>query len=148
MMRSELHKEDPNVNIVLRNGITIGDDKGKQPEDNTWVRKAPTKEAEFDLERARETFMEAKKSFAEVSTSRSKGKPDQEMDPSMLTTFLETCMKSLRDSNVVKGLQDLINKCTRNISSESRVVRNIGKNKTRKGREMRLTMQIGEYEMD
>jgi len=31
MMRFELCEEDPNVNIVLRSGITIGYDKGKQP---------------------------------------------------------------------------------------------------------------------
>lgn len=50
MMRPELRKEDPNVKIVLRSGITMGDHKGKHLEDNTWVHKAPTKEAEFDLE--------------------------------------------------------------------------------------------------
>jgi len=49
-MRPELRKEDPNVKIVLRSGITMGDHKGKHLEDNTWVHKAPTKEAEFDLE--------------------------------------------------------------------------------------------------
>jgi len=97
------------------------------------------KEAEFDLECARETFMEAKKSFIEASTSRSKDKPDQEMDPSMLTTFLETCLKLLRDSKVVKGLQELINRCAKNTPGEPRIVRKIGKHKTRIGREMRLT---------
>ena len=71
MMRSELHKEDPNVNIVLRSGIMIGDDKGKQLEDSTWVCKASVKEAEFDLEHTCVTFMEAKKSFTEASTSGS-----------------------------------------------------------------------------
>ena len=50
-MRSELREEDLNVNIVLQSGIMMGDDKGKQPKDSTWVRKAPAKEAEFDLER-------------------------------------------------------------------------------------------------
>ena len=49
-------------------------------------------------------FMEAKKSFIEASTSRSKDKLDQEMDPSMLTTFLETYIKLLHDSKVVNGL--------------------------------------------
>jgi len=139
MMRFEPCEEDPNVNIALRSGIVTGDDKGKQPEDSTWVRKALMKEAEFDLECTRETFMEAKKSFVEASTSGSKDKPKQEMDPSMLTTILETCMKLLRDSKVVKGLQELINKCTRTAPSEPHVVRKIGKHKTRTGREMRLT---------
>ena len=95
MMRSKPCEEDLNVNIVLRSGITIGDDKGKQPEEIAWVCKAPTKEPEFDLERAKETSMEAKKSFIEASTVGSKDQLELEMDPSMLTTFLETCMKFL-----------------------------------------------------
>ena len=37
------------MNIVLRSGITTGDDKGKPSEDSTWVRKASAKEDEFDL---------------------------------------------------------------------------------------------------
>ena len=76
MMRSEPCKEDPNVNTMLQNGGTTGEDKGKQPEENTWVRKAPTKKPEFDLDRAKETFMEAKKSFVEVSTLGSKDQPE------------------------------------------------------------------------
>ena len=49
----------------------MSDNKGKQLEDNAWVRKAPEKEAEFDLDHAWETFMEAKKSFTKASTSGS-----------------------------------------------------------------------------
>lgn len=131
MMRSESREEDPNINIVLRIGITTRDDKGKQPEDNTWVHKAPTKEVEFDLEHARETFMEANNSLTEASTSGNKDKPKQEMDPSMLITFMETCMKLLCDSKATKGLQELINRCARNALGEPRVVRKIGKHKTR-----------------
>jgi len=94
MMRSELCEEDPNVNIVLRSGIAIGDDKGKKPKDSTWVRKAPMKEPEFDLECGKQTFMEARKSFDDASTLGSKDRPEPEMDPSMLITFLETCMNA------------------------------------------------------
>lgn len=72
MMRSELREEDPNINMVLQSGITTGDDKGKQLEESTWVRKALTKEPKFDLEHAKDTFMEAKKSFTEASTSGTK----------------------------------------------------------------------------
>ena len=72
-----------------------------------WVHKAPTKELEFDLEHAKETFVEAKKSFTEASTSSSKDQLEPGMDPSMLTTFLETCMKFLCDNKAVKGLQEL-----------------------------------------
>ena len=48
--------------------------------------------------------MEAKKSSVEVSSSGSKDQPQMGLDPSMLTTFLETCMKLLRNNKVVKGL--------------------------------------------
>ena len=77
--------------------------------------------------------MEAKKSFAEASTSGSKDRSESEMDPSMLTTFLETCMKLLHNSKAVKGLQELINKCTGTAPGEPHVVQNIGKHKTRIG---------------
>ena len=131
MMRSEQCKENPNVNMMLRSGVATGKDKGKQPEEDTWVCKAPTKELEFDLERAKEMFMEAKKSFAEASVLGSKDQPEPWMDPSMLTTFLETCMKLLHDSKVVNGLQELINRCTGNTLGELLVVRKIGNHKTR-----------------
>ena len=61
------------------------------------------KEPEFDLEHAKETFMEARKSFIDASTSGSKDKPELEMDPSMLMKFLEKCMKLMCDSKVIKG---------------------------------------------
>jgi len=66
----------------------------------------------------------------------------------MLTSFLETCMKLLCDSQAMKGLQELNNRCAGATLGEPRVVRNIGKHKTRMGWLMRLTAQIGEYEMD
>ena len=92
--------------------------------------------------------MEAKKSFADASTSGSKDRTKPEMYPYMLLTFLETCMKLLRESKAIKGLQELINRSTRTAIGEPHVVQKIGKHKTRTGREMRLTTQIGEYEMD
>lgn len=35
------------------------------------------------------------------------------MVPLILTTFLKTCMKLLRDNKAVKGLQELITRCAR-----------------------------------
>jgi len=100
-MKAENREEDLNVNIVLWSGIATGGDKGKQPEDNAWVLKALEKEVEFDLERASETFMEENKSFTEASTFGVHDKPVQEINPSMLTTYLETCMELLSDRKVV-----------------------------------------------
>jgi len=109
MMKAKLHEEGTNVNMMLKSGATIGEDKGKQPEEDAWVRKAPTKQPELDLEHAKETFMEAKKSFTEASTSSSKDQ--MESDTSMLTTLLETCMKLLWDTKAVKRLQEVITRC-------------------------------------
>lgn len=140
---------------MLRSGITTSGDKGKHPEEDGWVQEAPEKEVGFDLEHAKEMLMEAEKSFVEASTSGSQDKLPEtnapiEVDPFVLTTFLETCMKLLRDSKVVKGLQELTNKCPGKENSPDGhcIVRKIGKHKARTGREMRITMQIGEYEMD
>lgn len=148
MMRVEPHEKDPNVNIALRSGVMTGKDKGKQPEESEWVCKELEKEDGFDLECVKETFMEAKKTFAKASTSGSQDKQFEEMDPSMLTTFSKTCMKLLHNRKAIKGLQELINKCVGNTPKGPHVFKKIGKLKERIGHEMRLTAQIGEYEMD
>jgi len=67
--------------------------------------------------------MESKKSFTEASTSGSNDQLEPDMDPSMITTFLQTCMKLLHDSKAMKGLQELITRCTG--SGEPRVVRKL-----------------------
>lgn len=146
MMRSESHEEDPNVNMMLKSSITMGDDKGKKLEESVWIRKAPTKEPEFDLEKTKEKFMEAKKSFMEASTSGSKDQLEPGMDPSILTPFMETCMKLMCGSKAIKGLHELINRCIG--SGEPCVVQKLGKHALQTGREMRLIAQIAEYEMD
>lgn len=134
MMRSELCEEYLNMNMVLRSSATTWKDKQKKSKKNTWVCKAPIKQPEFDLERSKEAFMEAKKSLAVASTSSSNNQTEPEVDPSMLTTFLETCMKLLQDNKAVKGLQELITRCVG--SSEPRMVRKLGKHALRTRREM------------
>lgn len=44
----------------------------KQPEENTWVRRAAEKYTEFDLYKEKETFMEVKKIFVDSGASTSK----------------------------------------------------------------------------
>lgn len=107
------------------------------------------------MARAKETFMEAKKSFIVASTSGSQDKVQDtnvptEVDPSMGTTFLETCINLLHDSKAMEGLQELIKKCTskEKVPDGHWMVKKIGKHKERTGCEMRLTTQIGDYEMD
>jgi len=55
-------------------------------------------------------------------------------------------MKLLQNQKVVQGLQELITRSAE--FSEPHVVRRIGRHALRTGREMRMTMQIGDYEMD
>lgn len=57
------------------------------------------------MQRTKEIFMEVKKSLVGASSLGSKDKLSEEIDPSMLTTFLETCMKLVRHSKAVKGLK-------------------------------------------
>lgn len=88
----------------MKNGV----DKGKHPEEEGWVCKAAEKEVNFDLNRAKETFLEAKKNFIEASTSGSQEKilethATQEVGPSILATFLKTCMKLLWDQKAIEG---------------------------------------------
>lgn len=71
MVRDEPREEDPTVNIVLRSEMTTSEDKGKKLEESEWACKGLEKEVSFDLECAKETLMEVKKSFAEASTSGS-----------------------------------------------------------------------------
>jgi len=80
--------------------------------------------------------MEAKKSFTEASTLQSQEKllrtsTTQEVDPSVLATFMKTYMKLLHDRKAVEGLEELINKCESKakIPIEQRTVRRIGKHK-------------------
>lgn len=56
-----------------------------------------------------------------------------------LKSFLKTCIKLLRDQNVVEGLQELIDSCVskEKLWSEMRIVNNLHRQK-RTGREMRL----------
>jgi len=68
------------------------------------------------------------------------------LDPSTLTTFLETCMKLLHENKAVKVLQELIARCTG--LGEPRVVKILGKHALCTRMEMWLIVQIGEYEMD
>lgn len=88
----------------------------------------------------------AKKIFTNASTLGSKDPLRPEMDPSMITTFMETCMKLLCNSKSMKGLQELITNFVG--LEEPCVVWKLRKHTLRIGREMRLIVQIEEYEMD
>lgn len=105
--------------------------------------------------------MEAKRSFvdARASTSRAQNmhaeKPEgvstaQETYPSLLKYFLQTCMKLLRDQKEVEGLQNLIDNYTGKGKTlpQQRTMHKVDKSKKMTCREMRLNVQIGDFEMD
>lgn len=86
------------------------EDKGKKPKERGCVLKATKKEVGFDLELVKEKFMQVKKSFVKASTSGGKKKLPRtnvptNVDPSVLTTFLETCTKLLHENKAMKGLK-------------------------------------------
>lgn len=122
MMRAEPHKEERNIYIVTRSGIAIGEDKGKKLETEGWVHNAVEKGVGFNLSQAKETFMEAKNSFVEASTSRIHKKSGgnneaQVVDPLLFAIFINTCIKLLQDIKAIEGLQELTNNCTRKVKT-------------------------------
>jgi len=81
----------------------------------------------------------------EASTPDMRDQLEPRLDPSMITTFLKTCMKLLCESKAIKGLKELITRCTG--SGEPHVVWKIGRHDLHTGQEMRLTAKIGDYKM-
>ena len=58
----------PAINVVTRSGATMEVlNKEKQPTE-AWVRKVPRKIPTVDVEREKETFMEAKRDFTDPNT--------------------------------------------------------------------------------
>ena len=117
------------------------------------VRKTPDKIPAFDITREKGTFMDARKDFVDLNTpgatiqqqrqqlQSSKASSDK---VSTLTSFLQSCMKLLRNQNVLDELQKVIESCEPHQSP----VKGKSVNRVRRiGREMRLHAQIGDYDM-
>lgn len=109
MMRFEPRGDEHKVNMVLQSSATIGQVYG-------------------------ESHMEATESLTGVSTRGSRDHPKLDRDPSMLNTFLETCIKLLCDNRVVKGLHEVINRYAG--WGEPRIVAKLGRHELQMGREM------------
>ena len=64
-------------------------------------------------------------------------------------SFLRSCLKLLRNQKAVEELQKVIDQCQQSpsLSNTQRAIHHI-MGHTRTGREMRVTVQIGLYEMD
>ena len=105
----------PAINVVTRSGATTHIQPAK-----AWVCKAPMKVPAFDIEREKETFMEAKKDFVDSSTAVAPAQPHQQSSQlqeastdkvSTLSSFLQSCMKLLRNRNALKELQKVLAFC-------------------------------------
>lgn len=164
MMTVEPREYEPHINIVTKSGATSRDDKGKKKVEETWVRKTTEKAPGFSIQKEKETFMGAKWSLMNdrASTFSTQLKlmptkdcdkvstPMQELDPSILKSCLQICVKLLRNQKVFEGLQEMIDSCANKEvpQSDLRAVKNLHWHKKRMGKEMRFTAQIGEYDMD
>ena len=64
-------------------------------------------------------------------------------------SFLQSCLKLVRNEKAIEEIQRIIDQYQQSssVSSTQRAIHNI-MGHTRTGREMRLTAQIGEFEMD
>jgi len=119
MMRTKPREEDPSINMVLRSGATVGGNEGGKRCDT------PMHEHDTELEQGKMESKETQQSFVKVSTRGRRNRMESVVDSSMITTFLETYMKWLRNCNIVQGLQELITRCTG--SSELQVIQKIGR---------------------
>ena len=94
----------PAINVVTRIGATTQVQNKEKHLYEAWVRKTLEKVPTFDVEREKETFMEAKKYFVDLSTIVAPAQQHQQQSQSQeastekvstLLTFLQSCMKLL-----------------------------------------------------
>jgi len=116
---------------------------------NPLIWKSSIKKESLDLQKDKETFIEARKDFTKGEASTSKAPKTQRTDDEV-KPFLQACMKLLRNQKAVENLQALIDNCVEKANPPTKVkyVHKLYKHKKCTGREMWLTTQIGNYEID
>ena len=98
------------INVVARSGLTTHIQETPNRPVEALVRKAPEKIPAFDIIREKETFMAAKKYFAGPSPPSAPAQPqsppcDASLDKvSILSTFLQSCLKLLRNQAALNEL--------------------------------------------
>ena len=158
---------DQKINVITRSGLaTDGAQLGGAKQITTeWVRKSTVKSPTFDLQKEKETFLQERRDFCDVvafgSKTNYKGreiaiislrsdpfagddqqafniKPHEENESTgLVKSFLQSCLKFLRDERVLLEMQNYIDKCEQPISmaTTNKVVHHI-KKYVRTGREM------------
>lgn len=89
MMCVEPREESTSINMVQRNNVTKGGNmegaQGNSPMANHTI----------ELKQGRVGLNEDQLSFTKAATSGEKDQTEAKMDPYMITSFLDTCMKLL-----------------------------------------------------
>ena len=110
----------PAINVVTRSGATTHVQNTEKQSIEAWVRKTSENIPAFDVDREKETFMEARRDFDDPGTSvattqqHQQQSHSQEASPdqvSTLTSFLQSCMKLLRNKNALNELQKVLQSC-------------------------------------
>ena len=85
----------------------------------------------------------------QISQATTSGRCEEDELTRSVQYFLRSCLKLVRNEKAIEELQRIIDQYqqTSSVSSRQRAIHNIMAH-TRTGREMRLTAQIGEFEMD
>ena len=108
------------------------------------IRRAPIKQEGFDLGKEKETLITARQEITSTKV------PTHLTEIKDLEVFLQACMKLLRNQQAVATLQALIDSCMDRLTSIVKLkdVHKLYNQEKRTGREMWLTAQIGNYEMN
>jgi len=149
----------------MHSGMVTGGQPSKPIEE--WVRKIEDKQPTVDLDKIKETFMHTHIGFCIPDPPSSKGKEFQYSDRNMelrsdwnnststmvcqgakctskVKSFLQSCLKLIRDENAQSEVQHLIDYYD---PTTERAINQI-KRYICTGREMRLSAMIRSYEMD
>lgn len=156
MLRAQPCTEYPSINIFSKRNVETREDKveGKRPTTHFQLQRAPKKNEGFDLQKEKETFVIAKKDFADPSTSKVALKISidtiEGVNNAETKLALQACIKILCNKKVVDNLQALINIFTEKEQPQmdQKDINKVYKNKRKISHEMHLTTQIGDFEIE
>jgi hypothetical protein len=140
---------DQKINVIMRGGLVTNDAQSIGVKQSTaeWVRKSIVKSPTFDLHKEKETFLQVRRDFYDVEASASKTnykekeivsiplhsdpfvgeeqqhlsiRPHEENESiGLVKSFLQSCLKLLKDERVILEMQNLIDKCEQPISMDT-----------------------------
>ena len=125
-VKTELRNANPSVKVMTRNGVV-------------------TQGAREELASRKGTNFKEQEPLAAPTQLPTHLQKEEEVEP-----FLRACLKLLRRPQAVENLQELLHDCVTqpNTMAEIKEVHKLHSYKKCTGREMRLTAEIGHYEID